>query len=179
MERYDEARLRRGVDAAMKSIRTILDNTRNPQYPGDVPHRYEDKYVLAEFLARTTTAAILQCLGGLGLSSEGLAQLVDWARTHSVSLRLQAQESCVFLREETRQVESVHQHVVEKRTIWGGTETTTEKIVTTVKEYFWGFEFRYELLAFQGNQDSKGLSLLSRSGKVEIKTGARATPRPE
>lgn len=179
MESYDEARFRQGVDAAMKSVRTILDNTKNPRYPADVPHRYEDKFVLAEFLARTATAALLQCLGGVGLSSEGLAQLIGWAKTHAVTLRFQARESCLFLREETRQVESIHQHVTEKRPFWGGTETTTEKIVTTVKEYFWSFEFSYELIAFQGNQADQGLTLHARSGRIELKTGAKTTPRPE
>ncbi|RYE89468.1 MAG: hypothetical protein EOO75_11760, partial [Myxococcales bacterium] len=179
MERYDEARFRVAVDGALRSIRTILDNARNPRYPQDVPHQYDDKYVLAEFLTRTATAAILQCLGSIGLSSEGLGQLVGWARDRSVTLRFQARESCTFVREETRQVESASQHVTEKRTFFGGTEKTTEKIVTTVKEYLWRFDFAYELVAYRGNETDKALSLHARSGHIELKTGAKTTPRPE
>jgi hypothetical protein len=179
MERYDEARFQQAVEAAMRQIRTLLDHTRNPQRPTDVPHRYDDKYTLAEILARTSIAALLQCLGSIGLSDEGLAQLLDWARTRSVTLRFKAQETCKFLREEVRQVESAQQHVVEKRTRWGGTETTTEKIVTTVREYFWSFEFSYELVAFQGNMPEKTVKLHGRTGRVELKTAARTTPRPE
>jgi hypothetical protein len=179
MESYDETRLRAGVDAALKSVRTILDNTRNPQYAADVPHRYEDKYLLAEALTRTSTAAILQCLGGIGLSSEGLAQLMDWAETRSVTLRLRAQESCSFAREESREVESAQKLVVEKRSMWGGTEATTGKVVTTVKEFFWSFAFEYELIAFPGNDPGAGVSLQSRSGKFEIKTAAKSPPRLE
>ena len=38
MQPYDENALRARVDAALRTIRTVLDNTRNPQYPADVPH---------------------------------------------------------------------------------------------------------------------------------------------
>jgi|GEM_PF-2451754 len=177
MNTYDETRLRQNVDAALRSIRAILDNTRNPQYPADVPHRYEDKYHLVEFLARTATAATLQCMGGVGLTSEGLAQLVAWARTMSVTLRFRAQETCTFLREETRKVESAQQ-VVEKRSMWGTSETT-EKVVTTVREYFWAFEYTWDIVAFAGTSAEQGVVLQSRSGRVEIKTGAKTPPRPE
>jgi hypothetical protein len=179
MANHDEARFRLGVDAAMKSVKTILDNTRNPQYPEDVPHTYDDKYVLAEFLTRTATAAILQCLGSVGLTDEALEQLIGWAKTRSVTLRFQGQASCSFLREETHQVESAQQAVVEKRSLWGGVETTTGKIVTTVREYFWSFEFKYELIAFQGNMLDQAISLHTRSGRIELKTGAKTPPRPE
>jgi hypothetical protein len=178
MQSYDEARFRAGVEGAMRAVRTILDNTKNPQYPADVPHRYNDKYLLAEFLTRTGVAAVFQALQTAGLSADNLPQLIGWAKNRTVTLRLNATETCTFLREESKKVESA-QHVTEKKTRWGGTETTTEKIVTTVKEYFWNFEFRYELVAFVGNEDDKALPLYSRAGKVEIKTAAKTTPRPE
>lgn len=179
MESYDEARFKANVDAAMVRIRTILENTRNPQLPAQIPHQYEDKYTLAEFLTRTTIAAILQCLGGLGLSEDGLKQLSAWARNHSVTLRFKARDSCTFSREETRQVESAQQLVVEKRSFFGGTETTTGKVVTKIQEFFWTFEFKYELVAFQGVDEANGITILSRMGKVELKTATKKTPQSE
>lgn len=179
MDSFNEARFHGSVDAALRRIRTILDNTRNPQLPADVAHRYEDKYLLAEFLTRTATAAILQCLGGVGLTSEAVASLSEWARTRSVTLRLRAQETCTFLREETRRVEAPQQQVTEWRNPAGAVSSRTDKIVTTVQEFFWAFEFRYELVAFQGNVADQGVTLHARSGRVEIKTAAKAPPRPE
>ena len=178
MNSYDETRFRHDLDAAMRTIRTILDNTRNPRYPADVPHAYDDKFVLVEFLGRTATAATLQCLGGIGLTAEGLAQLAAWARTQSVTLRLRAQETCTFAREETREVESGQRQVVEKRSMWGTTETT-ERVVTTVREYFWHFDFTWEVVAFAGPSAEQGVVLQSHTGRVEIKTGAKSPPRPE
>lgn len=40
---FDENRFKRQVDAALQRIKTVLENTRNPQYPADVAHRYDDK----------------------------------------------------------------------------------------------------------------------------------------
>ncbi len=179
MDSYNEARFHGSVDAALRRIRTILDNTRNPQYPADVAHRYEDKYLLAEFLTRTAAAGILQCLGGVGLTAEAVASLSEWARTRSVTLRLRAQESCAFLREETRRVEAPQQSVTEWRNPAGAVSSRTDKIVTTVQEYFWAFEFRYELVAFQGNVPDQGVTLHARSGRIEIKTAAKTPPRLE
>ena len=130
MNHFDEQQFRQRLDAALRTIRSILDNGRNPAHPAEVPHRYEDKYLLAEFLGRTATAAALQGLGAIGLSSEGLAQIAVWAQTRSVTLRLRAQESCTFAREEKREVESSQRQVVEKRSMWGTSETT-ERLVTT------------------------------------------------
>lgn len=178
MDSYQESELRSRVDAALRRIRTVLDNTRNPQYPADVPHRYDDKYQLAEFLTRVAVAGVLQALGSVGLATQKLAQLQDWAQARSVTLRLAGQEDCRFLREEVRKVESAQEYVTEKTGFLGGKSTRTEKIVTTVTEYFWRFDFFYELSAYPGNTPEQGVVLLVRKGSVEIKTAARTTPRP-
>src|SRR5260221_8876304 len=148
MDTYDESELRGKVDAALRRIRTVLDNTRNPQLPADVPHRYDDKYHLVEFLARVSVASLLQCLQNIGVQGEDLPRLRDFAATRSVTLRLKAQEDCKFLREESRKVESAQEYVTETKKGSGAKSTRTEKVVTTVIEYFWSFSFRYELFAF-------------------------------
>src|SRR3954465_5338596 len=99
MQPYDETALRARVDAALRRIRAVLDNTRNPQYPADVSHRYDDKYLLAELVTRTAVASFVQCLEVIGLNAEQLAQLQSWAKTRAVTLRLVANEDCRFLRE--------------------------------------------------------------------------------
>lgn len=178
MDSYQESEFRSRVAAALRRIRTVLDNSRNPKYPADVPHQYDDKYLLAEFLTRVSVAAILQSFDSVGLSAQKLAQLREWARTRSVTLRLAAQEDCKFLREETRKVESAHEYVTETKGMFGGTKTRTEKVVTTITEYFWRFDFHYELQAYPGNTPEQGLLVLGRKGTLEIKTAAKTTPRP-
>jgi hypothetical protein len=177
MDNYDERGFRTRIDAALRRIRTVLDNTRNPQYPADVPHRYDDKYLLAELVTRTAVASWLQCLEGLGMGAEQLAQLQAWAKTRSVTLRLDAQEDCRYLREEKRKVESAEERVIETRGLLGGKTTRTEKVVTTITEHFWQFAFQYELVAFQGTAIDQGVRICARSGSVEIKTATDQTPR--
>lgn len=178
MDSYQESEFKSRVAAALRRIRTVLDNTRNPKFAADVPHQYDDKYLLAEFLTRVAVAAALQSLEGVGLSAQKLAQLREWARTRSVTLRLAAQEDCRFLREETRKVESATEIVTETKGFLGGTKTKTEKLVTTVTEYFWRFDFYYVLTAYPGNAPDHGVVVLARKGSIEIKTAARTTPRP-
>lgn len=176
MNPYAEHQFKAKIDAALRTIRKILDNTRNPETAADVPHAYDDKYVLAEVGTHLAMASTLQCLELIGLSADGLAQLREWAKTRSVSLRLSAQESCRFVREESRKVESP-EHVTEVKGIFGKS-SRTEKVVVTVTEYFWKLDFAYEVIAYQGNAPENAVALLTRNGSVEIKTAANKTPRP-
>ena len=56
------------IDAALARIRTLLDNTRHPTIPADVPHAYDDKYRLVEFVTRASVAGVLSCLEAAGLT---------------------------------------------------------------------------------------------------------------
>lgn len=177
MNSYEEAEFGRKLDAALARVRTILDRTRDPRSPADVPHSYDDKFLLAEFLGRASVASLMLCLEALGLDEAGAAKLRGWAATRSVTVRLMAHEECAFVREVTRKVEGPHEHVTEVRSFLGGKSTRTEKIVTTVTEYVWSLDLRYELVAFQGPDPRDALALASRAGHVEIKTATNQTPR--
>jgi hypothetical protein len=48
---------------------------RNPQYPTDVHHEYEDKYILSEVLATSTIATFLSSLEFLGLTGKNWEQV--------------------------------------------------------------------------------------------------------
>ncbi len=58
------------VDAALAEIRTILDTARNPLIAEEVPHRYDDKYALAEFLSISTISSLAAALEVVGLSAK-------------------------------------------------------------------------------------------------------------
>lgn len=175
---FDEHEFTTRIDAALRRIRTVLDNTRHPQYPADVPHRYDDKYLLAEVVTRVAAAALLQCLEVVGITPAQVLELRGWAAHRAVTLRLTAQESCRFLREVTRKVESAEERVTEVRGILGKT-TRTEKVVTTVVEYFWAFDVTYALVAFPGTDTEEAVTLHTRSASVELKTTQQTTPRPK
>jgi hypothetical protein len=106
MQKFDENSFKSRVDAALRRVKTVLETNRNPQYPADVPHAYDDKYLLAESLTNISLGAFLVCFENLGLTDKQLAQLKDWSKTRSVTLRLKAEEKCKFLRKVVREVQS-------------------------------------------------------------------------
>jgi hypothetical protein len=48
-----------GVNRALVAVKRILDTTRTPQLPDQVPHAYADKFLLTEFLCNTALASTL------------------------------------------------------------------------------------------------------------------------
>lgn len=40
MQSFDESRFQAQVDRALKTVKTVLENNRVPQYAADVPHTY-------------------------------------------------------------------------------------------------------------------------------------------
>ena len=104
--RFDEYRFKRQVDKALDRVKTTLDVNRNPQYPADVNHTYNDKYLLSSFLANSAISSLFSSFEAIGLNEKAFIQLKEWSQNRSVTLRLRSNEECKFLREETREVKS-------------------------------------------------------------------------
>jgi hypothetical protein len=162
----------------MKTVKTILDNNRNPLAAGDVSHAYGDKYLLANFSVNTANAATLNALDTMGLDSKGLSQLQDWAGSRSVTLRLESLEQCKFLRETKRDVDSATKNVSTLSVGGRDLSSVTHKTVTTITEYFWQFDVEWSLFAFKGNDPTDKLELQQDSGRYEVKTTNKSSPRP-
>lgn len=96
---------------AFEEVKKILDNTRTPEFPSDVQHEYEDKYLLIEFLSITSLSAIINSLEWLGVSGVPFKELKEWSKTKNVTLRFRAEEECKFVRKDTREVKSDTKHV--------------------------------------------------------------------
>lgn len=90
-EAFDEARFEKQVDTALTRVRSILDTSRQPTYPSEVSHKYDDKYMLVDFLTNTTLAAQLTCMELLGLNMKSLQQLKKWSASRTITLRLKAE----------------------------------------------------------------------------------------
>jgi len=175
---YSDSYFRSKVDKALVSVRTILDTTRAPVLPSSLSHQYNDKFGLAEFLANTSVASLLTCLEMVGLNDAKLKRLKEWSGTRSVTLRFNCTETCAFVREATRKVESATQYVTETTSSFLGKSTRTEKVITTITEYFWAYEYEYSTVAFQGNNSDDAIKFTARRGKFEIVTTTKSQPRP-
>ena len=174
----DEQKFRSQVSSALQRAKLVLDKEKRPRVASDVDHIYDDKYLLAEFLTNTSSAAFLNILESLGLTPEGVETLTKWASSRSVSLRLSAEEKCVADGSKTREVESA-KYVTEKTGGLFGNTTTTDKVITKVTDYFWKFDFEYELYAFEGNDHKSKVVLQGRKGTCRVKTSSDNKPRAD
>jgi len=176
LDSYNDSRFRQQVDSALKEVANILETSRHPQYPSEVNHQYDDKYLLVEFLSNTSFAAFVQVLELLGVTDKTLNQLLDASQSRSISLRFRSEETCTFVKKIEREVESKTKHVTEIKSIVG-TKTITDKVITKVTDYYWNFRVKYELYAFCGVDRSTKIPILSREGQHEIITSTDSSPR--
>lgn len=153
MQSYDESRFTSAVNSALSVVSTVLHNARHPTLPAGVSHHYDDKYALVDLLANTALASHINNLEFLGLTQESLAKIKQWSLDRSVTLRLKAEHKCEFVKEVSRKVESPKYHA-EVKTIFGKQEVT-EKVVTTVIDYYWKFDADWELFLFKGNNPNE------------------------
>lgn len=169
----------RQMEKALERARIVLEEARRPCFASGVHHQYQDKFALANSMTNAALASHANCLALLGVSAEQLTQMCDWGKASAVSLRFRADESCTFLREETRDVEDPTKKVVEGR-LGGLTANFSSKTVTTVTEYFWNFEVSYELMAVRGVGEKPDdiISIQKRTGQVELKTTTKQSPHP-
>jgi hypothetical protein len=79
------------IGAALTVTKQVLHTSRDPRYPHDVPHSYDDKYLLVEYLVNTAVASTLTSLEALGLTPDHLKAVKEWSTTRSVTLRLAVQ----------------------------------------------------------------------------------------
>jgi hypothetical protein len=93
----------------------------------------------------------------------------------SVSILLQSEERCKFIKKIVREEESKTKHVTE----WSGGFKRTDKTVTTIEEWIWKFDVEYKLIGFCGADPDKRVVLQGRTGTVEIITTTDKSPRPE
>ncbi len=157
----------------MSAARRVLATNKYPTLPSSTGHVYTDKYVLSETLANMSLAAVLNALELLGVNVKTLKTVREWARERSVTLRLKAEETCDFDRETKREVESsayVRDYGVGK---------ITDKVVTTITEWFWRFSVDYSLFIFCGNDPEDKVVLQTRVGKMELMTTTKDAPRPQ
>ncbi len=174
---FNEVIFRGRVETCLERTRQVLDRSKHLSAADQVSHHYCDKYQLAEFLTHAAVLSYLNSLEKLGLSTSQIATLVTWAVTHDVSLRMEVHHNCSFVKEIKRDVDSATRHQTE---ILGFT-TITSKSITTVTEFVFAYDLRYELVAFRGvgANDVDKLTLQTRSSSQEIIRSSKAAPYPE
>lgn len=179
-ETYDEARMQSQFGAALATVKQILNTTRHPEFAVDVPHTYQDKYLLAEFLTNTAIVAELNALESMGLKGKTV-RLQNWvSKGQAASVGFRARQKCEFLRNESQQVGDSQR--VTKITQDGKDTTVSQQTFTTVTSYYYASSFSWQFVAYKGTASSSGATndslilLDSRNTTIEVKTTSNSPP---
>ena len=114
---------------------------------------------------------------GLGLNSDDLRTLIEWAGKRTVTLKFLSEERCDYSREESHDEESTVKRV-EKRKSKLNEETVTNTIVTTVTDHYWMFDSAYQIVVCRGvGSDSDDcVELTHGSNSMELRSKSVTSP---
>ena len=63
---FNEDRFRQDINSSLQHAQKVLDNFKNPQLASAVNHKYDDKFLLVEFLGKISVAGTFNGLNALG-----------------------------------------------------------------------------------------------------------------
>jgi hypothetical protein len=179
MSSFNEQVFRKRVSNCLSIATRVLERNKHLETPDNVSHRYEDKYLVAEYLANAGIISYLNCLVKLGVSPDQLGQLLDWASTQSVTLLFKVVDKCEFVKEIKRDEEDATKHKTEVAGFVVG--SFTSKVIRTITEYEYRYSATYELVAYRGvgTNASDRIQLLARSATQKIIRSSKSFPYPE
>jgi len=99
---FNEYKFRTQIDKALKSMETILENTKKPTLLGEIDHTYQDKYALVEFVANSGIASYTNALKSIGLDDTIMKKSLNWVHNlnQTVSLKFDGYMHSDFVKEE-------------------------------------------------------------------------------
>lgn len=191
----------RNLRRAMETIKDVLDTDKlKVTQISNMPHKYDDKYYLSEFLTNTmigaTTNVLFKIMHGIDLNVEDDAgdrkKLFDFIRnSNKLSLEFQCVESSVFINTTNREVVHkgnkviVEEEVETKSSGFFGSnqKTKTNEVsrrttVVEVTEHFWEYSVSYEvvLVSTVNGMKADEYSLTKHNSVVDIVTSVKKNP---
>ena len=162
------------VEKALELARSFLSRSKHPRAPSEVAHEYEDKYLLAEFLAKTgiglfsffhlsrlfihlsnspfsfpSSAGTINILEIFGLEKSIFDQLSGWPQDRPVILRWEAEKGCTKGKERKKDVETgrkTEEKVVEESgLLWGGKKVKKTTQKVITKVTEYDWELSYKM----------------------------------
>jgi len=167
------------VEAALEQLRRILDEERHPQYPADVAHVYEDKYLLSELATKAATAGLVQLFSNLldntwpGFSGQALP---EWA-TGAPLLVFSSCQFCELKETVDKEIQVGSAKIEEKEGILGSWKSKV-KTKTEVQEHLWNWTATWRLYVTTAGSD-QSFPLLSGSGGTILKTVTTPPAKPQ
>ena len=131
----------------------ILFNFSTFKLAEDVPHSYEDKFGLAEFISQSAIAAVVQCMHEIGIGKDLLCALRERVLKDGqpVSLRFSSTERCSYIKE-TKTVDRGNRvYVLDEENSHGVFRTLKSMFRTTITKSQWQYAAEYSIHAFVGS----------------------------
>lgn len=153
MNEFEVRHFRDVIDRSLQQAKIFLDHEKSQELvvvDGTVPHRYEDKYLLAEQVTKGAAVGVLNSLQAIGMSAQMLTTLQSWSINSTVVLRMEWEESSVFKKTVTHREEATT--VLEAVLALGDLVTgrATTKVITTITDYHYDYTVRHHLMAMRG-----------------------------
>lgn len=169
---YDAARMRLRIDEAIVAVRQILDTTRHPSPIDDVPHVYDDLYLLAEFLTNTAIKAELNALSIVGLGPLKSKQARDWvADSRDASLGFQPLQTCTLVEQEATDAQTTGKGAK-------GAKGKAGKLFAANAPQTWAVNVSWSLFISKDKSNSTADQLIldSRSATFHVTTSTKQAP---
>lgn len=98
----------RVLEDSLQHARLLLENDCQLVSAAEVPHTYNDKYHLANFLTTCALNSLHVSLAVIGLTKQKLEKLKELSGSvkKNISVRFNAEHRCMFDRKSVRQIES-------------------------------------------------------------------------
>jgi hypothetical protein len=168
------------VDEALKEVKKILDTTRNPVFPTDGAHSYDDKYLLAELAAKTTVSSFLNVLVSLGLKADQFEAIRNKVvqEKKTATLYFTSKETCEFLETTQREVEAPTSVTTTKTTTGAFSSKKTTKVTSKIIEHIWNYGHSCELSVYFGADASDKIVLMTDSANGNLTTRGNEKQEP-
>jgi len=162
---FSESEFKRSIQNALKSVKSILETTRNPVLLEDTDHTYQDKYALVEFVINSAIASYGNVLKHIGVKEDLLDQALRWTHESKLTVELEFVGTIWsdFVKEEERKL-SVEEY--EKKKLEND-QVTTETF--TVKRKAWDVHHTLNI-SFDLNLKCKdsSLSVMKHTARVPV-----------
>ena len=176
-ESFDDSVFRARVNSCLEHTRKVLHATKQLTTPAEVAHKYSYKYLIADYLGHSAIICYVNSLMKMGLSPADLSFLVSYSKNADISLRMEVNKTCNFLKEVKRDVVQATKHSIEV----SGVGVISSELITTVTDHVYHFKTSYELVAYRGVGDKidDRIILQSRSSQQSVVTTSKTNPYPE
>ena len=177
---FHELRLARAIENAQEHVKKLLHTERTVVLAADVQHKYIDKFSLSEFCTNLALSALQDVFAPLGLNMQEHGEKIrNWVTTgQSLTLRLEASEDCMFLRQSSHEVETGKARV-KKSSFFGLIKSEKmSAVITTVQDYYFSIRYHWKAVLYPGTDVKGGILLRGRTAELEVRSAHRDAPMP-